>query len=125
MFGSLIGSIWILFGGYVVPSECHPDRPLFLLLVCPSWSLLNIQTCKPGNDQKAGGKSRSSIFKLITAQPGQSQRVCYGLELEVTAGLYQLLHGVFFCSESHDHFGNLELFPVVWSRFTHRKIHTN
>lgn len=114
MFGSLIGSIWILFGGYVVPSE-------FLPSVCPCWSLLNIQTCKPGNDQKAGGKTRSYIFKLMTAQPGQSQRVCYGLELEVTAGLYQLLHGVFFCSESHDHFGNLELFPVVWSLFTHRK----
>lgn len=84
-------------------------------------SVLAGQTCKPGNDQKAGGKTRSYTFKLITAQPGQSQRVCYGLERKVTAGLYQLLHGVFFCSESHDRFGNLELFPVVWSRFTQKK----
>lgn len=38
MFGSLIASIWILFGAYVVPSECHPDSPLFLSLVCPSWT---------------------------------------------------------------------------------------
>uniref|UniRef100_A0A3P9DUK1 Transmembrane protein 50B n=1 Tax=Maylandia zebra TaxID=106582 RepID=A0A3P9DUK1_9CICH len=35
MFGSLIGSIWILFGGYVVPSE-------FLPSVCPCWSNITL-----------------------------------------------------------------------------------
>lgn len=50
MFGSLIASTWILFGAYVVPSECClPTSPLpSLLLVDSVWCLFLESGVAPG-----------------------------------------------------------------------------